>query len=143
MGVVGSDATHIFDGINTFPTHIAHMRDGRFVSEPTAWTGDVEGTVTTAAGSTIHALALRWLRQDREHRVALEKGGDKRRTRGARVTVSTRGNEHGLWPIDACAGRADGLGDVLQEVRLRRALGTVIIISSDSGLVVTHYKSTE
>ncbi|TRM67603.1 P-loop containing nucleoside triphosphate hydrolase protein [Schizophyllum amplum] len=68
-------ATHIFDGLNTFPTHVAHMRLGEFVSPPKPWT---PGT----SSETLYAVALRWLREDRAHRLALEKEGKK--PRGAR-----------------------------------------------------------
>lgn len=40
-----TDATHIFDGLNDFPTHVAHMRFGSFVTLPTSW--DLSKTSTT------------------------------------------------------------------------------------------------
>ncbi|KAI0340861.1 P-loop containing nucleoside triphosphate hydrolase protein [Trametopsis cervina] len=73
-------ATHIFDGLNAFPTHVAHMRFGEFVTEPTSWPFEAHGS--TSRDSQLYNVALRWLREDREHRKELEKGG--RKVRGAR-----------------------------------------------------------
>lgn len=75
-----SDATHIFDGLNDFPTHIAHMRLGAFVMEPTPW--PLEAAEHTGQTSQLYNVALRWLREDREHRRELEKAG--RKLRGAK-----------------------------------------------------------
>lgn len=69
-----SDATHIFDGLDKFPTHVAHLRFGAFVVEPTKW--------PMVSAPTLHALALEWLKEDRDHRRTLESQGRKRR--GAR-----------------------------------------------------------
>lgn len=68
-------ATHIFDGLNEFPTHIAHMRDGRFVAEPRPW---------SPQSNTLHAMALKWLREDRDVRRNEELTGQRSKTRGAR-----------------------------------------------------------
>jgi CCR4-NOT complex subunit CAF16 len=74
------DATHIFDGLNEFPTHIAHMRLGSFVMNPIPWpTLPVEPEVSEPS---LFQTALRWLREDRQHRRELEKAG--RKIRGAR-----------------------------------------------------------
>ncbi|KAI0291758.1 P-loop containing nucleoside triphosphate hydrolase protein [Russula brevipes] len=79
-------ATHIFDGLNKFPTHIAHMRLGSFVMNPTPWSpSSVDPSVYDKAGPpgpTLFQTALEWLREDREYRRELEKAG--RKTRGAR-----------------------------------------------------------
>ncbi|KAH7344766.1 P-loop containing nucleoside triphosphate hydrolase protein [Rhizoctonia solani] len=79
-------ATHIFDGLNTFPTHVAHMRFGQFVSEPAPWLQQQTepGLPTPASGSTLHALALRWLKEDREFRKQEEAAGRLNKTRGAK-----------------------------------------------------------
>ena len=81
-----ADATHIFDGLNTFPTHVTHMRLGAFVSNPIPWTPQSPLQdpiiVSISSGSTLHALALLWLKEDREFRRELEKKG--RKTRGAK-----------------------------------------------------------
>ncbi|CAE6409311.1 unnamed protein product [Rhizoctonia solani] len=79
-------ATHIFDGLNTFPTHVAHMRFGQFVSEPAPWLQQQTepGLPTPASGSTLHALALRWLKEDREFRKQEETAGRLNKTRGAK-----------------------------------------------------------
>ncbi|KAJ7276378.1 P-loop containing nucleoside triphosphate hydrolase protein [Mycena haematopus] len=76
-------ATHIFDGLNLFPTHIAHMSFGRLVTPPTAWPIPAESPLSTQFGSsTLYAVALQWLKEDREYRRELEKQG--RKVRGAR-----------------------------------------------------------
>ncbi|KAI0682593.1 P-loop containing nucleoside triphosphate hydrolase protein [Earliella scabrosa] len=79
-------ATHIFDGLNNFPTHVAHMHLGTFLMEPTSWPF-TEGTAGVAsvelgANATLYTVALQWLKEDRERRRQLEAGGLKRR--GAR-----------------------------------------------------------
>ncbi|KAF6762636.1 ABC transporter [Ephemerocybe angulata] len=68
-------ATHIFDGLANFPTHIVHMRFGEFVEEPIAWKPN--------GPSSLYSTALQWLRDDRNKRKELEAEG-KRATRGAR-----------------------------------------------------------
>ncbi|KAG8733919.1 CCR4-NOT regulatory complex component [Ceratobasidium sp. 423] len=80
-------ATHIFDGLNTFPTHVAHMRFGQFVSEPAPWLQQQTepGLPFPSSGSTLHALALRWLKEDREFRQREEAAGRLNRTRGAKL----------------------------------------------------------
>ncbi|KII94761.1 hypothetical protein PLICRDRAFT_148930 [Plicaturopsis crispa FD-325 SS-3] len=69
-------ATHIFDGLNAFPTHVAHMRFGSFEKEPTPWPS------AFGSGATLYSVALQWLKEDRDHRKLLESQG--RKTRGAR-----------------------------------------------------------
>lgn len=80
------DATHIFDGLNEFPTHIAHMRLGTFVKKPRPWpyalTEQSLDNIVGGLDRTLFKIALQWLREDREHRRELEKAG--RKTRGAR-----------------------------------------------------------
>ncbi|KAF5331628.1 hypothetical protein D9611_007694 [Ephemerocybe angulata] len=68
-------ATHIFDGLANFPTHIVHMRFGEFVEEPIAWKPN--------GPFSLYSTALQWLRDDRNKRKELEAEG-KRATRGAR-----------------------------------------------------------
>jgi len=75
------DATHIFDGLNEFPTHIAHMRLGSFVMDPMLWPPSHIDNVGALDGA-LFRTALQWLRGDRDHRRELEKDG--RKTRGAR-----------------------------------------------------------
>ena len=72
------DATHIYDGIDSSfsPTHVAHMRLGSFLTEPTPWPFD---------NTTVYHMALQWLKEDRDHRRELEKQG--RKPRGARRDV--------------------------------------------------------
>ncbi|TFK75933.1 P-loop containing nucleoside triphosphate hydrolase protein [Pluteus cervinus] len=73
------NATHIFDGLNNFPTHVAHMRFGSFVTQPSSWPfkSDISSPIPT-----LYDVALKWLKDDREHRRELESNGLKRR--GAR-----------------------------------------------------------
>ncbi|KAI0686505.1 P-loop containing nucleoside triphosphate hydrolase protein [Cytidiella melzeri] len=73
-------ATHIFDGLNNFPTHVAHMRLGAFVTEPTSW--PFHEAAQAGHASQLYRVALQWLREDREHRRKLEQSG--RKQRGAR-----------------------------------------------------------
>ena len=75
-----ADATHIFDGLNEFPTHIAHMRLGSFVIPPTPW--PLATPIAHGVDTQLYAIALRWLREDRSYRHELEKRG--RKLRGAR-----------------------------------------------------------
>ncbi|KAH7887765.1 P-loop containing nucleoside triphosphate hydrolase protein [Phlebopus sp. FC_14] len=70
-------ATHIFDGLNSFPTHVAHMRFGCLVGKPIPWP-----IPDPAASMTLYNTALQWLKEDRQHRRELEKQG--RKSRGAR-----------------------------------------------------------
>jgi len=74
-------ATHIFDGLNAFPTHILHMRFGTFVGEPVQWHPE---QVISLSGSSLHAMALSWLKEDKAYRKNEEEAGRKTRTRGAR-----------------------------------------------------------
>ena len=76
------DATHIFDGLNDFPTHVAHMRLGQFTAQPEMWNSQNGSGEGSASGSPLHGKALRWLKEDREYRLELEKRG--RKVRGAR-----------------------------------------------------------
>lgn len=74
-----TDATHIFDGLNNFPTHVVHMRFGSFVMPPSAWPGDHNSSTSP---KSLYKVALQWLKEDRDHRRELEDSG--RKTRGAR-----------------------------------------------------------
>lgn len=75
-------ATHIFDGLNDFPTHLVHMRFGSFVTiTPWAPMG-VDQPGVSFALTPLYGIALQWLKEDREFRQELEKQGQK--MRGAR-----------------------------------------------------------
>jgi hypothetical protein len=74
-----TDATHIFDGLDGFATHIAHMRLGAFVTQPLAWPPAREDG---KPATTLYHTALQWLSDDRDHRRGLENEGRKKR--GAR-----------------------------------------------------------
>ncbi|TFK28763.1 P-loop containing nucleoside triphosphate hydrolase protein [Coprinopsis marcescibilis] len=73
-------ATHIFDGLNDFPTNVIHMRFGAIVEPPVTWPPDIASG--NPANSSLYTVALNWLKEDREERKKLEKEGQK--TRGAR-----------------------------------------------------------
>lgn len=80
---IGIDATHIYDGLGSFPTHVAHMRLGSFITEPTPWPFNNSETTGNPA---LYSTALQWLKEDREYRRDLERQG--RKSRGARRDVS-------------------------------------------------------
>lgn len=73
-------ATHIFDGLNSFPTHVAHIHHGYFVTKPMPWP-----CVSSADSPSINLYhtALSWLKEDRERRRESERMFDNK-TRGAR-----------------------------------------------------------
>ncbi|KAF5391212.1 hypothetical protein D9757_003075 [Collybiopsis confluens] len=86
-------ATHIFDGLNDFPTHVAHMNDGQFVLNPTPWPFDPTtypalDAGLIKAGSSLHSIALYWLAADRELRIREEREGKRVKTRGPRVLAT-------------------------------------------------------
>ncbi len=109
-----SDATHIFDGLNHFPTHVAHMRLGEFVQPPQRWAPPLPGH--GRSGPHLHEIALGWLKQDREFRRGLERKG--RKVRGARkddVSLHSICIACGLL-LNAPSG-PNRLGDILSKVR--------------------------
>lgn len=66
------------------------MRDGAFATPPSLWDPSrplqaAPQASTLRAGSNLHALALSWLREDRELRLAEEKSG-KRVARGPKAS---------------------------------------------------------
>jgi len=77
-------ATHIFDGLNNFPTHVAHMHLGSFPTPPAAWPVTPTSPLASqfSPSTTLYGVALQWLKEDRDCRRELEKSG--RKTRGAR-----------------------------------------------------------
>lgn len=78
-----ADATHIFDGLNDFPTHVAHMRLGTLLTPVILWPPSNSTPLTCSHPSTsLYKLALNWLKEDRECRRELEKHGEV--CRGAR-----------------------------------------------------------
>ena len=82
------DATHIFDGLNAFPTHVAHMRLGAFAKVPSPW--PFKDAAEAGRNTQLYNIALQWLREDREHRRELEKAG--RKLRGARKDEVSSGS---------------------------------------------------
>jgi CCR4-NOT complex subunit CAF16 len=67
-----TDATHIFDGLDEFPTHLAHLRSGALVSEPIPW--------SSIGGLSLYNMALNWLKDDRKYREENDQS-----TRGPRI----------------------------------------------------------
>ena len=79
-----TDATHIYDGLDDFPTHIAHMHLGSMVTPPSPWPILPESPLSAqfTPFTPLYSVALQWLREDRDKRRELERHGLK--TRGAR-----------------------------------------------------------
>jgi len=73
------DATHIFDGLSSFPTHVCHLQLGS-TPEPLLQWKPVSGKT-----EDLFSLALKWIRSDRDLRRAKEK--EKGRIRGPRKEV--------------------------------------------------------
>lgn len=82
-----TDATHIFDGLDMFPTHVAHMRLGRFVTLPAPW--ETLQNIASGNRSKLYSLALQWLKEDRDHRRELETNNGRKRRGAQRQEVSS------------------------------------------------------
>jgi hypothetical protein len=94
-----TDATHIYDHIETFPTHICHLRLGRTPDEMVTYTPTstiMEDSVAAEEKrGELLGIALKWLREDREVRNRRDKkrgrergaksGGDVSSVYGAKV----------------------------------------------------------
>jgi len=88
-------ATHIFDGLGTFPTHITHLHLGSLTTrEPMPWPIPPQHPGlplklrnTPALAYGLWDLALAWLEEDRERR--LKEDGRGRGRRGARREETT------------------------------------------------------
>ena len=77
--LTSTDATHIFDGLKSFPTHVAHLQLGTTTGELHKWSPN-------AKQEDLYNLALGWTREDRDLRREQEK--EKGRMRGPRLEVS-------------------------------------------------------
>ncbi|KAL0578581.1 CCR4-NOT regulatory complex component [Marasmius crinis-equi] len=90
-------ATHIFDGLNEFPTHVAHMRDGAFVLNPTPWPLNPSllppESKMIKTGTLLHSVALMWLSEDRALRLREEREGKRPAVRGARIQAVPTNSE--------------------------------------------------
>lgn len=108
-------ATHIYDGLDKFPTKVCHIQLGSTTTKsPIPWPlppkpsflNDIEvkkavpeGVLEKMedperAGSRLLELAVAWLREDRKMRLELEKSNTEGfRSRGARTTEETRDSE--------------------------------------------------
>jgi CCR4-NOT complex subunit CAF16 len=97
-------ATHIFDGLDRFPTHVCHLQLGQTLSpkliewpvQPGAEYADISKEVMAKmedpnrVGSRLFEVAMSWLVEDKRKRVELEQAGvDGFRTRGASKQETT------------------------------------------------------
>ncbi|KAJ9111527.1 hypothetical protein QFC20_002499 [Naganishia adeliensis] len=99
-------ATHIFDGLQSFPTHICHLQLGRTPSPLLTWpiTNPAEsGSEAKHSHSDLLEIALEWLTEDRNLRRRLEKEKGKK-SRGARKT-DTRDMKSFYQKYDYSAGK--------------------------------------
>lgn len=73
-------ATHIYDGLDDFPTHIAHLRFGSFLTY-TPWPIATNSSLGAqfSLQTTLYSVALQWLKEDRDHRKEIEKTVGKMR----------------------------------------------------------------
>ncbi|GHJ87970.1 hypothetical protein NliqN6_4372 [Naganishia liquefaciens] len=98
-------ATHIFDGLQSFPTHICHLQLGRTPSPLLTW--PIQSSDNAAPAKHSHSdlleIALEWLTEDRELRRRLEKERGKQ-SRGARKT-DTRDMKSFYQKYDYSAGK--------------------------------------
>ena len=90
-------ATHIFDGLDAFPTHLCHIQLGRTIApSPMSWPvleedkGLPQGVWKRMQdpqrpGSKLLELALAWLVEDKEARVNKEVARDGVQKRGAQA----------------------------------------------------------
>lgn len=77
--------THIFDGLDIFPTSVLHMQLGSIPQEPIAWPRPAGEDQEGQNGSRLLGLALGWLKEDRVLRKKAEQA--KGRVRGPRPEV--------------------------------------------------------
>jgi CCR4-NOT complex subunit CAF16 len=78
--VDAADATHIFDGLTVFPTHIAHLQLGGTPDDLVKWNPNQKT-------EQLFNLALEWIRVDRDLRREQEKA--RGRERGPKNDVSS------------------------------------------------------
>lgn len=102
-------ATHIFDGLDGFPSHVVHIQLGRTTQPaPIPWpivsediAGVPKGVIAEMerpdrAGSKMLALALRWLKEDKEVRLGLERKGELR-ARGGKAEEKTPSDSESFY----------------------------------------------
>lgn len=77
-----SDATHIFDGLDTFPNKICHIQLGSTPKPMIEWDAESKDN----RSGDLFRVALDWLREDRDLRRAKEAA--KGRVRGPKPEVS-------------------------------------------------------
>ena len=100
-------ATHIYDHIETFPTHICHLRLGRTPDEMVTYTPSstiMEDSVAAEEKrGELLGIALKWLREDREVRRQRDK--ERGRERGAKSGADTRDAKTFYEKYDYNAGK--------------------------------------
>ncbi|GAA5871265.1 hypothetical protein JCM3774_000895 [Rhodotorula dairenensis] len=103
-------ATHIFDGLDSFPTHLCHLQLGSTVPpSPLEWPLNLARQSAAAdavpdevrkrmedparTGSKLLEVALHWLVEDRKRRVQLEMEQSGKEKRGAKAKNETSNSE--------------------------------------------------
>lgn len=110
-------ATHIFDGLQNFPTHLVHMRGGKTTTKtPVAWPPEENNDELLAAlpqvdtvdkqynSSLLFHTALAWLRDDRRIRSEDENKTGKSR-RGANKSTTETDSERFFSKYDYSQGQ--------------------------------------
>jgi len=96
-----ADATHIYDHIETFPTHICHLRLGRTPDELVTYTPSstiMEDSVAAEEKrGELLGIALKWLRDDRDVRKQRDK------ERGTERGAKRQGDVSPISAIDRAA----------------------------------------
>lgn len=132
-------ATHIFDGLDSFPTHLCHLQLGTTIApSPLEWPLNLEQAGAREAvpeevrarmddpnrtGSKLLEVALHWLVEDKQKRIekeVREGGKQKRGARGQGETTNSEDFYKKCVPNDGC-----GLAETLWADSVSRA-GTTI-----------------
>ncbi|KAJ9121539.1 hypothetical protein QFC22_002157 [Naganishia vaughanmartiniae] len=96
-------ATHIFDGLQSFPTHICHLQLGRTPTPLISWPIEKSSEVKHSHSDLLE-IALEWLTEDRDLRRKMEKEKGKK-SRGARSKTDTRDMKSFYEKYDYSAGK--------------------------------------
>lgn len=115
-------ATHIFDGLDSFPTHLCHLQLGTTLPpSPLEWPLNLEnqagaGEAVPAevrrrmedpnrTGSKLLEVALHWLVEDKRKRIEIEVAQGGKEKRGARAQGEPSNSEDFYKKYDYSAGR--------------------------------------
>ncbi|POY71109.1 hypothetical protein BMF94_5866 [Rhodotorula taiwanensis] len=114
-------ATHIFDGLDSFPTHLCHLQLGTTIApSPLEWPLNLEQAGAREAvpeevrarmddpnrtGSKLLEVALHWLVEDKQKRIEKEVREGGKQKRGARGQGETTNSEDFYKKYDYSAGR--------------------------------------